>query len=1028
MLNAKCGVRAIVLPFALLIAACASAPSDAPIPTPPSASNESVGRVSSAVSVSPLPADPGMVFDEPPVMSNLAIPTSQDRPQLTFDGTKYIYTWFDPHSGAVVGKAIPESGAVSEQRILFSSSPPPRVRFGGIRSASSAIGTIVAWSAQDNMFGNTSGLKGACFLASGAVVPFDVPEGVEIYRSENGSYSLREPLIAVADAKSFHLLYYVTNIKGGVDFIYRRISNACQLEAPITIVADADPLTFDMSRLIAVSNGNAIFAKWIGTVKTDYGNTSKEFYFTLSITAPAPISVGEQSTQYGGWIHAVSPTPTGFNALVGQATTMNTAALDEKGDVISTGANIPWGYISKAVSTADPAVFAAITSDWNGENPCLRLVSPAGEIGGCSAIVFPPDRNDSIYSFGTNGLVYGKTTLVEVQPGNDYWAVSGKVSRYPQNDLSAPESLRVTTAGVNEEAPIVATDGDEYLIAWRDTRLSANGVESNSIFAQRLDAQGKAIDAPIVVSTTPTQRTAPALMFDGKKYVVGWTEYTDPPTGTPRIKIALIAPNGPLAIEKKIDIWEPGSISGGDDWIYRLAMASDGINRILAWTTTSGETLGIFGMRISLADDTLVDPKPSLLMRGVGYNFPAFPQLAFGGKRTLLTWMDMSYLSASVAAGFIEPGKLELSGPSFSLLDTGAYLNSMNVVASDSDTYFVTVEQLASLKGGFGIRGAYINGDGNVVGYNSAGKWVEGDPSATIAIASKSANAEGVSIAYAKDKANFVAVWNNLNGTSRDVYGAWIDPRDGRVRDRDGVPIAARSNVLESAPVAAFRKDGKGIVVYQEFIESIGASRLRIRAIDSGKLMGETCATNNECGTRECVGGVCCESACNEGCGVCNVTPGTCTPKPKGAPCGKANLLACNGESLSCATVCKTNDDCVSHKCVNGACETPTVRCVDDSHLSDESGNITDCGDYKCRANACRHPCGEVSDCRDGLVCNFEGECVAPPPLPNAPDGCMTSGVSNGKASGASVFIGGLMFVAGALARRRAARAKEEGR
>ena len=69
------------------------------------------------------------------------------------------------------------------------------------------------------------------------------------------------------------------------------------------------------------------------------------------------------------------------------------------------------------------------------------------------------------------------------------------------------------------------------------------------------------------------------------------------------------------------------------------------------------------------------------------------------------------------------------------------------------------------------------------------------------------------------------------------------------------------------------------------------------------------CTSNSQCATGFCVSGVCCDTACNGGCGVCNLAGhvGTCSAAPSTTVCrassGACDVAeTCNGTSLSCPT------------------------------------------------------------------------------------------------------------------------------
>jgi len=69
------------------------------------------------------------------------------------------------------------------------------------------------------------------------------------------------------------------------------------------------------------------------------------------------------------------------------------------------------------------------------------------------------------------------------------------------------------------------------------------------------------------------------------------------------------------------------------------------------------------------------------------------------------------------------------------------------------------------------------------------------------------------------------------------------------------------------------------------------------------------CTSNSQCSTGFCVSGVCCDTACNGGCGVCNLAGkvGTCSAASGSTVCRAQNgacdvAETCNGTSLTCPT------------------------------------------------------------------------------------------------------------------------------
>jgi len=73
--------------------------------------------------------------------------------------------------------------------------------------------------------------------------------------------------------------------------------------------------------------------------------------------------------------------------------------------------------------------------------------------------------------------------------------------------------------------------------------------------------------------------------------------------------------------------------------------------------------------------------------------------------------------------------------------------------------------------------------------------------------------------------------------------------------------------------------------------------------------LGVACTTNSQCAAGFCVSGVCCDTACNGGCGSCNLTGkvGTCSAVGSGTTCPDDGFVctsdACDGTSVACQHV-----------------------------------------------------------------------------------------------------------------------------
>jgi hypothetical protein len=273
-------------------------------------------------------------------------------------------------------------------------------------------------------------------------------------------------------------------------------------------------------------------------------------------------------------------------------------------------------------------------------------------------------------------------------------------------------------------------------------------------------------------------------------------------------------------------------------------------------------------------------------------------------------------------------------------------------------------------------------------------------------------------VAASGDGTNWVVAWRDLrNKTSYDLYGAYVSI-GGKNHDPDGFALSSDDGD-EDAPMLDDQAPGSLALVYQRLDPrtGYGAYRVRSRVIDGGAAVAAGCAKDDDCASRSCVDGFCCSTDC-DGCGVCNVQPGTCTPLGAGATTPKCPLYLCKGDT-SCPSSCANDADCASNAVCDPTSKTCVSRvvCIDDHTLKDLSGTQTDCTPFKCAGEACVAQCGSVDDCASGFVCDTAGRCVPPPGANDG--GCAVSEKGGAGGGGEPAALFALAFAACALSRRR---------
>ena len=86
------------------------------------------------------------------------------------------------------------------------------------------------------------------------------------------------------------------------------------------------------------------------------------------------------------------------------------------------------------------------------------------------------------------------------------------------------ESFIISNAQDFQERPVIATDGEMFLVVWQDFR---NGKDYD-IYAARVTTEGKILDIDgIPITKARSNQCNPSVAFDGKNFVVAWMDNRD---------------------------------------------------------------------------------------------------------------------------------------------------------------------------------------------------------------------------------------------------------------------------------------------------------------------------------------------------------------------------------------------------------------------------------------------------------------------------------------------------------------------
>jgi len=620
-----------------------------------------------------------------------------------------------------------------------------------------------------------------------------------------------------------------------------------------------------------------------------------------------------------------------------------------------------------------------------------------------------------------------------------------KAVRYDRaTRLKVGSDIRVGTAGNSQARPAVAYDSKvgAYFGAWIDDHLSSTPPSfggGSVIRGVAIREQGATIgagaDIPISLPAA-TVVGAPSAIFDGENVVVVWAERRDSTYYVVMSKIVLSQTGGVLtAVASTPIIVRTTSLE-----TRSAVIAADSTGYVISWSEgarTAGHISAIRVPKTAIQSDLA-----ALSVLFLTADEPNRPRdqvtTVFDGRQTLVVWREKGGAATILVGLTFQDGADRPASAPFSVATGFSEKETMHL-ASDMKTGSLLVwADTATLVRG--IRAKFLSREPVSAGEPAV---KPADPRNGIQIAQTKWSQANPTVAFANDQASYFVAWSSLQNTNDSSLVGNFVALDGRVlegasplvlSDTTAVAVATGNNSPtpgenEDWPALTTGPEATLGLLYNRFDTRAGyaAVRARFRTVVSGKVKAAECTSNDECASRYCVGGVCCETSCNEGCGTCGgagsagapaeAVKGTCSPLVSKTICTNDTRFVCDGVSSACPKACTTDAQCAGGACRDGQCTRGGAACADDFNIATPTGNVS-CGAYRCTDGTCLNECTSVDQCAPGNICTFEKRCAPAPPIENPPDGCSVGAV--GMRSGGG--FAGLVFVAGMLGLRRKAR------
>lgn len=521
----------------------------------------------------------------------------------------------------------------------------------------------------------------------------------------------------------------------------------------------------------------------------------------------------------------------------------------------------------------------------------------------------------------------------------------------------------------DENKPKVAFNGTNYLVVWEDYRP---GLVSD-IMGARINTSGTVLDANgITISTAANYQFSPAVAANGPDWLVTWQDRRNG-TGTDDIYAARVQANGSVPDTMGIVVNAAAGVQ------LAPAVAADGTNYMVTWRDENSTE--IWGARVTPAGAVL-DMTAFKISTGGG----STPAMAFNGTNYLVAWTKPTN-SNDIFGSRVTP--------SASVLDSGALAIPISAsvgiaelhpaVTSNGSDWLIAWDDNAD------VKAARVNAAGTILDVVGI----------TVVSAVNVQNYPSV----AWDGTQYWVVWQDERTTATfiDLYAGRL-ASSGMVKDMNGFAVATDVLQHEIRPALAAGPAQNLMLGYHRFDpeQPYGSYRIRTRQLSdvAPGANGTMCTIAAQCTSNFCVDGVCCDAACNNTCQAC-----TAAKKATGGDgvCGPVRVDTdpdneCTDQG---ANSCGTNGNC------NGAgacklyaagtnCGTTCVgtssqpRACDGAGVCTNNGMATSCTPYTCdmATGNCKTMCTMTNDCTAGSTC-MNNMCVG---LQGNGAACMNAG------------------------------------
>ena len=344
------------------------------------------------------------------------------------------------------------------------------------------------------------------------------------------------------------------------------------------------------------------------------------------------------------------------------------------------------------------------------------------------------------------------------------------------------------TAGVNEQAPSLASAGATTLAAYR-----SGDDASSDVVGLRLNATGVATDAvPFVIGGGAGVQTTAQVAASATAFLVSFDDDVDGAGGTANaVRVRRVNAAGTALPDATSTLIAANAFGGTVGW-------SGATTYLIAWTGLDAGFYAIFTGTVpvtgAIAAPAGVEVTPGALNRDY-----LEPRLAWNGSEYLLAYLDAFYDTAMMAFTSATVGARRLttagaaSGAAIDPTSISATTNQVDVASIGSSFYLVYTDQT----GDTDIRGTRITG---TTVSTPAGQLLSSGPN------------DQTSPVVASSGTGWAVAWMDFRSAAVDAWAAILDT-NGAV---SGAPALIASGVGTQGPTGIAWAGSRYLVVYDD--------------------------------------------------------------------------------------------------------------------------------------------------------------------------------------------------------------------